>query len=113
MDTVGIKIHVIQYATLIAVFTINAILTYSFYQLVLMGNIHNVLNFTFKLSDFFFLFVTIYLLIANSSIPFQRYNDEDDIDDQIADELSILTTHIFLSSIIMATAVVGMYCFNL
>lgn len=113
MDTVGIKIHAIQYATLIAIFTVNAILVYSYYQLVLVGNLHNIMNFTFKLSDFFFLFVTIYLLIANSSIPFHRYTDDVDIDEQIASELSDVTTHIFLSALIVAASVAGMYCFNL
>lgn len=112
MDSAMIKIYTIQFATLIAVFIINAILAFSFYQLVLLGNIQNILNFQFKLSDFFFLFFTIYILILNTKIPFRSYNNEDDIDDQITNELTIITGHIFLSALIVGSLIIAMYCFN-
>lgn len=112
MNSEMFKIHMIQYVSITCVFIINAILAYSFYQLVLVSNIHNVMNFTFKLSDFFFFFFSLYVLIANIRIPFYPYDNEHDFNEQMSYELSDITGHIFLSAFATGSLVIAMYCFN-
>ena len=113
MNATGIKLHVIQYSALLVIFIMNAILSFSFYQLILVDNLQSIQQLMFKLSDFFFLFVLIYLMISNFRIPFHIYTEDDDIDEQISYELIDITTHIFISSLLVSITIVAMYCFNL
>lgn len=106
----SIKLLLIQITASIAVLLVNAVIAYSFYQLVVMTNLTDMMNLNFKITDFFFLLFSLYLMRINIAIPFHNYKATtlEEFQAEMHSELSGITDHIITSAIFTTLLIFAM-----
>lgn len=108
MNSESVKILMVQMIATVAVILINSGIVYSYYQLVLVNHLTDIMHFKFKLTDFMFFLLSFQLILMNMGIPFHNYNIEEEFAPQLHDELSDITGHIMTSAIFTASLIVAM-----
>jgi hypothetical protein len=107
----NLKIYTVQMLALFSTFLISSIVIYSYIKLELLNVFHQGFNPT--ISSIFFLIVSIYIIIANSRIPFVDYNVDEEFDVLFVEEVNSIVTHLFISFIISSILVISMYLVSL